>query len=148
MCQRGVDLDSIASLVVQLQLPYNSRLSLEECRRSVEKVLAKREVQNAIITGIVLDMYAEAGKLPEPLQSIISRDDPLYGIDEVLALSITNIYGSIGFTNFGYLDKVKTGILEKIDTKKEGVVNTFLDDLVAAIAAAAAARLAHQIESL
>lgn len=143
-----MDLDSIASLVVQLQLPYNSRLSLEECRRSVEKVLAKREVQNAIITGIVLDMYAEAGKLPEPLQSIISRDDPLYGIDEVLALSITNIYGSIGFTNFGYLDKVKTGILEKIDTKKEGVVNTFLDDLVAAIAAAAAARLAHQIESL
>lgn len=146
MGQRGVDLDSIASLVRQLQLPYNRRLSKEECRRSVERVLAKREVQNAVLTGITLDMFAEAGKLPEPLQGILTRDDPLYGIDEVLALSITNIYGSIGFTNFGYLDKVKTGILEKIDAKKEGVVNTFLDDLVAAIAAAAAARLAHHQE--
>lgn len=142
-----MDLDSIASLVRQLQLPYNQQLSLPACRASVERVLTKREVQNAVLTGVVLDMYAEAGRLPEPLQSIVSRDDPLYGVDEVLALSITNIYGSIGFTNFGYLDKIKTGILAKIDAKKEGVVNTFLDDLVAAIAAAAAARLAHQFKS-
>ncbi len=141
---RGVDLDCIAGLVLELQLPYNPQLTQEECCRNVEKVLEKREVQNAILTGLVLDIYAERGLLPEPLQSILTRDDPLYGVDEVLALSITNIYGSIGFTNFGYLDKVKSGILENINTKKEGVVNTFLDDLVAAIAAAAAARLAHQ----
>jgi phosphatidylglycerophosphatase A len=144
---RGVDLDCIAALVLELQLPYNSQLTLEECRINVEKVLEKREVQNAVMTGLVLDMYAEGGLLPEPLQTILTRDDPLYGVDEVLALSITNIYGSIGFTNFGYLDKVKSGILKNINTKTEGVVNTFLDDLVAAIAAAAAARLAHQFKS-
>lgn len=144
---RGVGLDCIAALVLELQLPYNSQLTLEECRTNVEKVLEKREVQNAILTGLVLDMYAEGGLLPEPLQSILTRDDPLYGVDEVLALSITNIYGSIGFTNFGYLDKVKSGILKNINAKQEGIVNTFLDDLVAAIAAAAAARLAHQFKS-
>lgn len=145
--ERGVDLDCIAGLVLELQFPYNHKLTQEECRASVEKVLEKREVQNAILTGLVLDIYAERGLLPEPLQSILIRDDPLYGVDEVLALSITNIYGSIGFTNFGYLDKVKSGILKNINAKQEGVVNTFLDDLVAAIAAAAAARLAHQYKT-
>ena len=141
---RGVDLDCIAGLVLELQLPYNPQLSLAECRENVFRVLGKREVQNAILTGLVLDSLAEKGLLPEPLQSILVRDDPLYGVDEILALSIINIYGSIGFTNFGYLDKVKSGILANINTKQEGVVNTFLDDIVAAVAAAAAARLAHQ----
>lgn len=141
---RGVDLDCIARLVLELQLPYNPQLSLAECRENVKKVLEKREVQNAILTGLVLDTLAEKGMLPEPLQSILVRDDPLYGMDEILALSIINIYGSIGFTNFGYLDKVKSGILTNINAKQEGIVNTFLDDIVAAIAAAAAARLAHQ----
>ena len=144
MQDRGVSLECIARLVLELQLPYNSELALEECLISVERVMEKREVQHAILTGLTLDIYAEKGLLPEPLQGILTRDDPLYGIDEILALSITNIYGSIGFTNFGYLDKVKSGILSNINTKQEGVVNTFLDDLVAAIAAAAAARLAHQ----
>lgn len=141
---RGVNLDSIASLVLYLQRSYNPGLTHDDCLASVKKVMEKREVQYAVLTGLTLDIYAEKGLLPEPLLDILVRDDPLYGIDEILALSITNIYGSIGFTNFGYLDKVKTGILEKIDTKQEGVVNIFLDDLVAAIAAAAAARLAHQ----
>lgn len=141
---RGVSMECIARLVLDLQLPYNPELTLEECLVSVEKVMEKREVHHAVLTGLTLDIYAEKGLLPEPLQGILNRDDSLYGIDEILALSITNIYGSIGFTNFGYLDKVKTGILENINTKQEGVVNTFLDDLVAAIAAAAAARLAHQ----
>jgi phosphatidylglycerophosphatase A len=142
--ERGISLENIAKLVLSLQKPYNSALTLEQCIHSVEKVLEKREVQNAILTGITLDQFAEQGLLPEPLQGMLVRDEPLYGIDEILALSITNIYGSIGFTNFGYLDKVKTGILKNINRKQEGVVNTFLDDLVAAVAAAAAARLAHQ----
>ena len=140
--ERGVTLESIARLVQDLQRPYNPQLSLEECLVHVEKVIKKREVQNAVLTGLTLDIYAKgvaAGTVaehPHPGRS-------LYGVDEVLALSITNIYGSIGFTTFGYLDKVKTGILENINVKREGTVNTFLDDLVAAIAAAAAARLAH-----
>ena len=144
MEDRGVTMEAIAGLVLELQLPYNPQLTLEECLFNVEKVMEKREVHHAILTGLTLDIYAEKGLLPEPLLGILTRDESLYGIDEVLALSITNIYGSIGFTNFGYLDKVKTGILKNLNAKKKGVVNTFMDDLVAAIAAAAAARLAHQ----
>ncbi|QNO15649.1 phosphatidylglycerophosphatase A [Alkalicella caledoniensis] len=141
--QRGVKIEEIADLVLELQKPYLPNISLDVCIEQVEKVLDKREVQNAMLTGMVLDVYTEKKMLPEPLQSILETDEGLYGVDEVLALSITNIYGSIGFTNFGYLDKIKIGILERLNNKKSGKVHTFLDDLVAAIAASAASRLAH-----
>lgn len=143
---RGVDLPAIAEIVFELQKPYRPDLSFEECLESVEAVLGKREVQFNILTGIALDEAAENGQLKEPLLSIIRTDCPLYGIDEVLAIGIANIYGSIGITSFGYLDKEKTGIIHRINREQqEGKqVNTFLDDLVAGIAAAASARIAHQ----
>ncbi|WP_068672800.1 phosphatidylglycerophosphatase A [Oceanobacillus sp. Castelsardo] len=141
--ERGVSIDHIAELVYYLQSAYHDDLNLELCRENVEKVLGKREVQNAIITGIQLDILAEKKQLEEPLQEIIEKDEGLYGIDEVIALSIINVYGSIGFTNYGYIDKQKPGILKKLNDKSSGEVHTFLDDIVGAIAAAASSRLAH-----
>ena len=96
-----------------------------------------------MLTGIALDELAEQKLLPEPLQSIVECDDNLYGIDEVIPLSIVNVYGTIGLTNFGYLDKVKYGIIKELDEEKDEVVNTFLDDIVAGLASAAASRIAH-----
>lgn len=142
LASRGVTLADISAVVLTIQRPYYADLSLQECLESVEEVLTKREVQHAIITGITLDVLAEEGKLPEPLQGILRRDDFLYGVDEVLALGITNVYGSIGLTNFGYLDKEKIGILGRLHAQEDRV-NTFLDDILAGIAAAAAARIAH-----
>ena len=78
-----------------------------------------------------------------PLQHIIEDDEGLYGIDEILALSIVNVYGTIGFTNYGYIDKVKPGILKELNSHDGVHVHTFLDDIVGAIAAAAS-RLAHK----
>lgn len=69
------------------------------------------------------------------------HDEGLYGVDEIL--SITNIYGSIGLTNFGYVDKVKMGIVAEMDEEKSERCNTFIDDIIAALAAAAASRIAH-----
>ncbi|MEH6888732.1 phosphatidylglycerophosphatase A [Bacillus sp. JJ864] len=142
--ERGVKIDDIAELVHFLQKKYHPNLAMEECRYNVERVLSKREVQNALITGIELDVLAEKGLLSAPLQDIIHRDEGLYGVDEVVALSIVNVYGSIGFTNFGYIDKLKPGILEYLNDKSTGKVHTFLDDIVGAIAAAASSRLAHR----
>lgn len=82
-----------------------------------------------------------------PLLDILEKDEGLYGIDEILALSIVNVYGSIGFTNYGYIDKQKPGILERLNDKSTGECHTFLDDLVGAIAAAASSRLAHRAAS-
>ena len=146
LTERGVKIEDIAELVMYLQNEYHENLQMEECLYNVERVLSKREVQNAILTGIQLDILAEKKLLEEPLQSIIERDEGLYGVDETLALSIVNVYGSIGFTNYGYVDKKKPGILQLLNDKSTGKVNTFLDDIVGAIAAAASSRLAHRKE--
>lgn len=142
--ERGVSLEAMAELVFELQKDY-VEITLEEAIENVEKVLHKREVQHAILTGIELDVLAEKGLMEEPILSIIQKDKPLYGIDEILALSITNVYGSIGFTNFGYLDKLKIGIIGELDRmgKTTDKVHTFLDDLISGIVAAACARIAH-----
>ena len=141
--ERGVQVTDLADLVMFLQEQYIEELDLETCIESVGAVLSKREVHNAIITGIQLDILAEEKKLLHPLQEILTDDEGLYGIDEILALSIVNVYGSIGFTNYGYIDKVKPGILKKLNSHEGPEVHTFLDDIVGAIAAAAASRLAH-----
>src|SRR5699024_9438579 len=97
----------------------------------------------AVLTGIQLDIFAEKEKMLEPLQDIVHRDEGLYGIAEVLAFAIVNIYGSICSTNYGYFDKLIPGILEDLNDSYSGEVHTFLDDIVGAVAAAAASRLAH-----
>lgn len=141
--QRGVKLADIAELVMFLQQSYINDLTYEVCLENVEAVLKKREVQNTILTGIQLDILAENKQLMNPLLDIIVDDEGLYGIDEIMALSIVNVYGSIGFTNYGYIDKIKPGILKKLNSHADNEVHTFLDDIVGAIAAAAASRLAH-----
>ena len=98
---------------------------------------------NNVMVGLELDRLAEEKKLKEPLLSIIRNDAGVFGVDEVLALQIANIYGTIGSTNFGYLDRVKYGLIKKFDEDKQHV-NTFLDDLLGAIVAAACAKLAHE----
>ncbi|MGO2629086.1 MAG: phosphatidylglycerophosphatase A family protein [Enterococcus italicus] len=142
--ERGVPVIEIAKLVYFLQEKYIPELTLEECMESVEAVLKKREVQNTILTGIQLDVLAEQNKLLTPLQDIVAKDEGLYGIDEIMALSIVNVYGSIGFTNYGYIDKIKPGILAMLNSHEGPQVHTFLDDIVGAMAAAAASRIAHQ----
>jgi phosphatidylglycerophosphatase A len=141
--ERGVTLNDMAELVLFLQKDYHENLTLETCAKNVETVLEKREVQNAILTGIQLDRLTEKGLIEEPLLDLLKRDESLYGVDEIIAFSVVNVYGSIGFTNYGYIDKVKPGILKRLNDKSTGECHTFLDDIVGAIAAAASSRLAH-----
>jgi len=144
LIERGVDKEDIVDLVLFLQGEYFPDLTRETCLYNIDKVLSKREVQNAVLTGIQLDMLAEQGKLAGPLQDMIRHDEGLYGCDEILALSIVNVYGSIGFTNFGYVDKMKPGILKELNRKDGPRCHTFLDDIVGAIAASASSRIAHR----
>lgn len=143
--ERGVSIEDISEIVYEMQIPYHPGLLLSECVESVEKVLLKREIQHAILVGVELDRLAEQKKLSEPLQSIVENDEGLFGVDETIALGATLGYGSIAVTTFGHLDKNKIGIIKKLDTKTGNGVHTFLDDIVASIAATAASRLAHRI---
>ncbi|WP_309122939.1 phosphatidylglycerophosphatase A [Paenibacillus sp.] len=142
--QRGVRLEDIAEIVMEMQRPYHPHLTMEACLDSVAAVLEKREMQHALLVGIELDVLAEQGKLSEPLQSLVASDEGLFGCDETLALGSVFGYGSIAVTTFGHLDKHKIGIIKRLDTKIGKGVHTFLDDLVASVAASAAGRIAHR----
>lgn len=145
LTKRGVSLESIGELVILGQKDHIPDMSMETAIDSVKHVLHKTEVQDAVMTGLALDDVAEAKQLPEPLQSRISEDHGTYGIDEQLVMSILGVYGTISWTNFGYLDRTKPGIVGRLNDEQHdgGRVNTFIDDIVAAIAAAAQARIAH-----
>ncbi|MFT8870896.1 MAG: phosphatidylglycerophosphatase A [Sporolactobacillus sp.] len=142
---RGVRIEDIAEIVLSLQKPFIRGLTLQVCAENVRGVLAKRELQHAILVGVALDELAEKQVLPEPLQSLVDQDEGLFGVDETIALGAVSSFGSIAATTFGYLDKVKPKIIGKLDQAKGGRVNTFLDDLVASIAADASSRLAHRV---
>lgn len=143
---RGVSIREIAEITFDLEKAYLDGLTIENAEEAVRAVLHKREAQFAIMTGIELDRLTEEGYLKGPIAEIIKQDLSLYGVDEILALSVVNVYGSIGLTNFGYLDKAKSGVIREIDDKSLNPhqVNTFFDDLICAIAAAAASKMAHQ----
>jgi phosphatidylglycerophosphatase A len=143
--ERGVTIEDIAEIVLDLQKPFMSGLTIETCAENVRGVLAKRELQHAILVGIELDRLAEKKMLSEPLQSLVDQDEGLFGVDETIALGAVSSFGSIAATTFGYLDKVKPKIIGHLDLEKEGKVNTFLDDLIASIAADASSRLAHRV---
>lgn len=145
---RGVELESIAEIVYAMQSPYAPQLTMDMCIESVEAVLEKREIQHAILVGIELDILAEKKQLSEPLQSIVEQDEGLFGVDETIAIGAVFGYGSIAVTTYGYLDKAKRGIIKQLDTKSGEGIHTFLDDLVASIAANASSRLAHRIRDI
>lgn len=143
--ERGVELKDIVECVVYLQDGYSKIIDREIIMQDILGILDKREVQHTIMTGIAIDKAVEDKCFGnEALCDIIMTDAGLYGIDEVLAYSICNLYGSIALTNFGYIDRVKPGIIGELNEPQEGVCNTYLDDVVGAIAAAAASKHAHK----
>ncbi len=143
--ERGVTIDDIAIIVYDLQKEY-TKITLEYCKEIVLSVLDEKEVIYAVLTGIALDKAAENNKLDEEVVDLIINDKNLYSLDEILALSITNMYGAIALTNFGYLDKIKPYVIGRVDQlgKEKRSCCTFLVDLVAAIVAASASKIAHK----
>lgn len=141
--KREVTLEDIANIVIFLEKDYVHGLNEALAIHAIKKVLHKREAQNAIMTGIELDILAEKGLLSSPMQRIMQTDESTYGVDENMAITLASLYGSVSVTNYGYVDKLKYGILDKLNDKSTGKINVFLDDLVGAIAAAACGWLAH-----
>ena len=142
--ERGVSLNDIAEITFEIQQNYQN-VTINDCLENVNEVISKRETIYAILTGIAIDEAVEKKYFDQEINHIIDTDEGLYGLDEILALSIVNMNGSIALTNFGYLDKTKLGIIGKLDKlgKENDACHTFLDDIVCAIAASAASRIAH-----
>lgn len=144
---RGVTVDDIAEIAFKQQARYTENIKFETCRGSVLKVLSLRDIFHHVLLAVELDKMAEKKLFEGPIQDIIESDLGLFGVDEVLGLDVARLYGVIGMTNFGDIDVNKHGIVSKLneDGKKEGIVHTFLDDIVGAIAASASTRVAQII---
>lgn len=123
--KREINRRTIGEIAYKMQHQYLPHLTVEDFGKELDEVLKKREVLNILATGLALDNLADDGLLPEPLQSIVCADAGIYGLDESIALSLSQLYGSIAVTNYGYADKDKPGIAKKLDNS-HGCVNTFL----------------------
>lgn len=141
--ERGVTIDDLVNLTYKMQEEFIPNLTHEECREAVVDVMHKREFLNNAMVALELDRLAQEDQIAEPLSEIIKNDAGVFGVDEALALQIAELYGTIGVTNFGYLDRVKSDIIKQYDTDDDHV-NTFIDDLLGAIVAAACGKLAHK----
>lgn len=140
---RGITQRKIAEIVRDMTSEFVPKITLDECVATVVDVMHKRDYLSTAMIMLDLDRLAERGELSYPLEEIVSADAGVFGVDEDLAMSIATLYGPIGATNFGYLDRVKKGIIKEIDTE-ENHVNTFLDDLIGATVAAACGKISHQ----
>lgn len=145
---RGVTVLEIAEIAYKQQLRYNKNIDINECILSVEKILSLRDTFHLLQLGAEIDRLAEEGLLKGPIQDIIFNDLGVFGVDEIFGLDIARLYGAIGQTNFGDIDVNKPGIVKKLNEEgKPGKpsCHTFLDDIVGAIAAAAATRVSQII---
>src|SRR5690625_2322199 len=91
---RGVKISELAEIILDLQSSHTKNINKDIALENIYGVLKKREIQHAILTGIMLDELIEKGHIDSPIANLIKNDDKLYGVDETLALSITNCYGS------------------------------------------------------
>jgi phosphatidylglycerophosphatase A len=141
---RGIEMNEMIDMVFDLQKPYNPNLTKEICKEHLKGVLRKQQSYHTIHLSLLIDTGVEGEVFGEQFLEIVGNDEGLYGVDETVNTSISKLYGSIAFTNFGYLDKAKPGIIGRLDSNHVGNhCNTFADDMVCAIVSATCARLAH-----
>lgn len=146
--ERGVKVDDIAVIAFNQQKKYNPNVNYKDCVESVVKILSLRDTFHLLQLGAEIDRLAEEGLFKGPIQDIIANDLGVFGIDEIFGLDIARLYGAIGQTNFGDIDVNKPGIVKHLnEVGKSGCkdCHTFLDDIVGAIAAAAATRVSQII---
>ena len=140
--KRNINRRTIGEIAYKMQHQYLPNLTVDDFGKELDEVLKKREVLNILATGFALDNLADEGLLPSPLQEIIENDLGVYGVDESLSLCLSQLYGSIAVTNYGFTDKDKPGIAKDLDNS-HGHVNTFADDLALALASAVIGRCGH-----
>ena len=142
LTERGIKLYDLSKIVYDGQIDYVPEITLEECENAIKHVLKKREVQNAVITGIYLDKQSREDDNMDPyLKEILRNDESQFQVDELLSTAVSDVFGGIANSNRGYLDKTKPGIIGIVDSDK---YNVFLDDLLAAIVAGAEAYIANK----
>lgn len=142
----GITRHDMAMIVINEQEKYNPGLTFDQVSNAIESIISKREIQHALVTALSIDELADKKQLPEPFQFMIEEDNPLYGVDEAIAIVSSLMYGTISNSNWGYLDKSKpaiVGYLNDLQKKANGHVTTMTDDMISMIIAGAEAKVSH-----
>lgn len=140
---KGVTEEDIGKLAMGLQKKFLPEVPLEKYISATLEISKKWDILNCCMVGIALDKAASNKQLDEPLQTIMDEDLGVFAVDEVLAYyGFATLYGGIGITSAGWLDKEKSGIIAKLDKDKNSV-NVFLDDLIVGLVACVSAKIAH-----
>lgn len=137
----------LAEIVYEEQRDYIFGLTRNKCLSAVLDVMSNREMQHAMLVAIELDSIAQEAanhdggvtRQGNPVIQLLVDDDPGFGVDEHIAMSVAGRFGSIATSNFGYLDKVKPGVIGEIDAMDR--VTTMIDDMLCAVVASAEALL-------
>lgn len=137
--KRNINSHTVGEAAYQLQHQYLPELTIADFGYQLNEILKKREVLNTLALGFEIDNLVTEKKLSEPLQTIIENDLGIFGLDELLAMNISQLYGSLSVSNFGFADKIKVGIAKDLDTD-ESYVQTFSDDLFSALVSAVIGR--------
>ena len=147
---RGITTNSIITMAIDNQAPYLNEIDYGEVADYLYEILEKREVGNIISTMLFLDVVSEKrldlGDEWNELLLDIRLDNSLYGVDELMAFGISGLYGTIATTNYGYIDKQKPGLVGELDytgKNTKTTTTTFADDVVGALVASLAAKIAH-----
>lgn len=142
--ERHVDLTRMAQIAYESQLPYEPSITIDKCKQAILHVLKKREVQNVVLTGIVVDKMVDQGLIPdEYLIKILKNDENQYQCDELLSTGCVEVFGGVASSNRGYLDKTKPGVIGEVDGRTDSC-NVFLDDILAAIISSAESYIANK----
>jgi len=153
LLERTVTVEEIAEVAFRQQSKWNDQISMQECVKSVEKILSLRDVFHLVQLGAEIDRLTDEGIFKGPILEILKQDLGMFGIDELFGLELAGLYGTIGKTNFGDIDVNKPLVVNRLNDEGKhegGMCHTFLDDVVGAIAAAASTRVAqisNEIES-
>lgn len=146
LLERGVSIESIAMIAFNQQCKYTPNTKMTDCIESVKKILTYTDVFHLVQLSIEIDRLTEEKAFRYPIQDILSSDLGMFGVDEIVGLRISSLFGTIGQTNFGDIDVNKPGIVKELNDLGKinpNICHTFLDDVVGAIAAAASTRVAQ-----
>lgn len=141
----NVTVQELVDLVVDGQKKYYPTLTIEKALEAVLDVLNKQDVLNVLYVSNTIDRMGKEHKIPfRDLQKMLDDDAGVFGIDETLGIeSIAALYGQIGLSNAYHLDKVKPGVIGRLNAQPYTVM---IDDVVAGICGGAMGRIAHKQE--
>lgn len=144
----GISYSEIIDSAIEHQSKHFKSIPRSVAVERFSSIMHKREVLNIIMTALALDDLANKGMLPEPLQEVVAEDNGLFGVDELLGVGLSQYFGTISTTNYGYLDVNKTNTAKHLDSlQKSGKsITVFIDDIVSSLTACLESSIAHTLQ--